>query len=163
MQKLMKNVDAFRLPVIFFFNRRNKKKNRKVYMKYFGSMFGFILTITGIVIVLSYFAFLLFNSLHGESNTFTQITIANDFGNEYKEANMSDPTNNYTFTGKINIVTWEDIAPSELYDIYNLLQDPKSGINITKLERYVVPMLAVKYNPVHGENKRQLAFFNNCD
>lgn len=115
----MKNMDAFRLPVIFFFNRRNKKKNRKVYIKYFGSMFGFILTVLGIIVVISYFLHLMVNSLIGESNTFTQFTIANDFQSQYREANMSDPTNDYDFKGKINILTWEDIQKKDLYDIYN--------------------------------------------
>ena len=83
MQKLIKSADAFRLPVIFFFNRRNKKKNRKVYVKYFGSMFGFLLTLIGLVVVISYFVHLFINSLLGASNTFTQFTIANDFGDRY--------------------------------------------------------------------------------
>ena len=65
--------------------------------------------------------------------------MANDFGNDFEIANMSDPINDYNFKGKINIITWEDIDRNDLYDIYNVPKKPLSGINIAKLERYVVP------------------------
>jgi hypothetical protein len=89
-------------------------------MKYFGSMFGFMLTIIGLVICGSYLIHLLVDSLMGESNTFTQFTMANNFGDNYEIANMSDPINDYNFKGKINIITWPEIQQKDLYDIYNV-------------------------------------------
>ena len=57
---------------------------------------------------------------------------------------MSDPTNAYNFDSKIVILTWDDIAKEDLYDVYNTPKVPDSGINITKLERYVKPVLSIR-------------------
>ena len=62
---------------------------------------------------------------------------------------MSDPNNRYNFDSKIKILTWGDIAQEDLYDVYNEPKLPSSGINITKLERFVVPVLTIR-DKTHG-------------
>ena len=70
----------------------------------------------------------------------------NNLNGIYGKANMSDPLNNYNFNARIEILTWEDIEYSELLDIYKIKQDPESGIDMSKLRKYVVPILSVKSN-----------------
>ena len=63
---------------------------------------------------------------------------------------MSDPNNRYNFDSKIKILTWGDIAQEDLYDVYNEPKLPRSGINITKLERFVLPVLTIR-DRIHGK------------
>ena len=154
-------MDSFKLPVIFFFSRRDKKKNTKVFIKRLGSLFGVFLTIIAFLLIGAHFATLSINSYKGDSSRFTQATIDNNFEAQYNTANMSDPSNSYKFDSKIKVLTWGDIAQQDLYDVYNEAKVPSSGINITKLERYVVPLLTVR-DKNEGPESRKVAFFQDC-
>ena len=93
-------------------------------------MFGFCLTLFGILIIGIYFLTLAYSAYQGESTTFTQTTINNNLDGEYTIANMSNPDNDYIFEARINIHTWQGIDPADLIDIYEVTRTPNSGINM---------------------------------
>lgn len=76
---------------------------------------------------------------------------------------MSDPLNAYRFDSKIKILTWDDIAKEDLYDVYNEVKTPSSGISIEKLERFVVPVLSVRETNFGDNERHQIAYFKSCD
>ena len=106
-------------------------------------MFGFLLTLFGILIIGVYFLTNAYRALKGESTTFTQTTINNNLNGDYTIANISNPDNDYNFEANIHIHTWEGIDPADLIDIYQVTRTPSSGINMQKLERYVLPVLSI--------------------
>ena len=59
----------------------------------------------GVLIIGLYFGILIYDSINGNSNTFTQTTIDNNFDGGFREVVMS--TNNYTFDASIQIKTWK--------------------------------------------------------
>jgi hypothetical protein len=85
----------------------------------------------------------LYSAFQGESTEFSQVTINNDLYGEHTLANMSDPDNDYRFDATIQIHTWEGIDKKDLIDIYRVPLETSSGIDLQKLERYVLPILSV--------------------
>ena len=80
MRQLLKKMDMFKLPVIFYFNRRNRKKNnRKQQTRMFGSIYGFTLTLIIGIIMTVFASFLINESYSGESNTYGYKVKDNDF------------------------------------------------------------------------------------
>ena len=76
---------------------------------------------------------------------------------------MTDPLNAYRFDSKIKILTWNDIAKDDLYDVYNEFKTPSSGINIKKLERFVVPTLSIRETSNSLNERHQVAYFKACN
>jgi len=80
----LKNFDAFKLPVTFFFNRRNKKSDKKVFARQLGSIYGFTLTVMLICFIGVYFLHLFFEGIvHGRLNSYNSYSLDNDFRGFY--------------------------------------------------------------------------------
>ena len=81
--KIFKSLDAFKLPVTFYLNRRNKKKDKKIYMSKLGSVYGFWITLAMIVLILIYLFYLIdLGIIKRKLDKYNAYNMSNDYSHE---------------------------------------------------------------------------------
>jgi hypothetical protein len=78
--QLLKSFDAFKQPVNFFFNRRNRKLDKKVFSRQLGSIFGFALTCFLVGLMAIFFIHLFVEGIwHGRMNNYNSYKLDNNY------------------------------------------------------------------------------------
>ena len=88
--KILKILDAFKLPVTFYLNRRNKKKDKKIFTPTLGSLYGFWLTVIMGLIMVIYLIYLIDEGIiEGKMDKYNSYDLDNDYKDHYAVANIS--------------------------------------------------------------------------
>ena len=78
--QLFKSLDSFKLPVTFYLNRRNKKKDKKVFTWSLGSFYGFWLTLIMGLLMIVYVIYLVDEGLiEGMMDKYDAYNLDNDY------------------------------------------------------------------------------------
>ena len=86
----LKKLDAFKQPVKLFLSRKDRKTKKTIKFEKLGSIYGFYLTVMGVIFCFMFLTHLTMDMLNGEKDTMDSHQVMNNFEMGYNEAHMGE-------------------------------------------------------------------------